>query len=196
MNGSDALAIQKRSLREDVLARLKALAPAERAAAGRALVAAVRGRLGAGPVALFASLPHEIHTAPLDAALRADGVLRALPSVEGGALVFRVLFGDDDVAALPRGALGIPTPPSSRPLVSLTACSAAVVPCVAVDAAGRRLGYGKGYYDRALSSGMPPFVVAVGLDVQRVPVVPVDDRDVPVPFSWTPSTGLLAHALR
>jgi 5-formyltetrahydrofolate cyclo-ligase len=65
----------------------------------------------------------------------------------------------------------------------------ALVPGVAFDAAGHRLGRGRGYYDRFLRAlggtmgtvpSVPPKLIGLCFDFQKVPEVPVDANDIPV----------------
>lgn len=59
---------------------------------------------------------------------------------------------------------------------------AAVVPLVAFDAAGNRLGYGGGNYDRLLPALRPDaLVVGVAFEEQRVEAVPCEPHDMPLP---------------
>ncbi len=53
-----------------------------------------------------------------------------------------------------------------------------VVPALAVDPIGHRIGYGKGFYDRLLARICPPaFAIAVAYDFEVVPEVPADTHD-------------------
>ncbi len=61
-----------------------------------------------------------------------------------------------------------------------------VVPAVAYDKAGNRLGRGKGFYDRLLSSAKAT-KIGVGYDFQLVESIPVEERDVPVDMVRSPS---------
>ena len=56
----------------------------------------------------------------------------------------------------------------------------ALVPGVAFDAAGRRLGRGRGYYDRFLAAHPHIYKIGVCFDFQKVPEVPADGQDVAV----------------
>ena len=88
--------------------------------------------------------------------------------------------------------MGIPTPPSYLPVVSLARCGWVLVPGLAFDDDGRRLGYGRGYYDRALSLVDPERCIGLLLDEQRVPRVPVEAYDVRLRWTCSPR-GLMSH---
>lgn len=80
-------------------------------------------------------------------------------------MTFREWRADD---VLVPGAFGIEEPPDDgRGAVSADALSVVVAPCVAVDRAGTRVGFGAGYYDRALAEpDRRPEVVVAAFDVQ------------------------------
>jgi 5-formyltetrahydrofolate cyclo-ligase len=109
--------------------------------------------------------------------LRAAGVTIALPCIEGADLTFREL-GDPD--ALEPGPKGTSQPATSQPLVRPQAL---IVPLLAFDLRGARLGYGKGYYDRALRTlraGGPIFAVGLAFEAQRVDILPWEEWDEPL----------------
>jgi 5-formyltetrahydrofolate cyclo-ligase len=88
------------------------------------------------------------------AAARAGGKAIALPRVEGDRLSFRRV--DDPAEALPRGSFGIPEPAADAPTLYPGELSAllpliVLVPGLAFDRSGGRLGQGAGYYDRFLA---------------------------------------------
>ncbi|MDN8576690.1 5-formyltetrahydrofolate cyclo-ligase [Corynebacterium sanguinis] len=83
-------------------------------------------------------------------------------------------------AALVPGALGIAEPAGARfNSRVLRSCSAIIVPALAVDRSGMRLGKGAGYYDRALA-GLEVPTIAVVYARELVDAVPHDPHDVPV----------------
>lgn len=96
-------------------------------------------------------------------------------SLAGGVLHWAA---HSDAAA--QGALGI-TEPSGPRFNShvLRSCDAIIVPALAVDATGMRLGKGAGYYDRALA-GLPVPTIAVVYARERVDTVPHGSHDIPV----------------
>ena len=83
------------------------------------------------------------------------------------------------------GAFGIPVPPGGTLLADVTA-TVVVTPAVAFDRVGRRLGRGRGYYDRAFRgvlAGAPHVGVAYGFQI--VDEVPSDGRDELVDYVVT-----------
>mgnify|MGYP000143363808 FL=1 len=68
------------------------------------------------------------------------------------------------------------------PIVSAEALDMAIVPLVAFDRAGERLGYGGGCYDRYLPTVSPACqIIGIAFDEQRVDHVPTDAHDLPLP---------------
>lgn len=168
----------KRELRAALGARRWALTPAQRrersAAAARHLVD-LPELAAAGTVALYAALPDEADPAPARRPLERRGCRIALPRVlRDGALALVAVEG-----ALEPGFRGV-LEPSGDPL-PLDQVRAVVVPGVAFDRDGARLGRGGGHYDRLLAA-LPPSVATVGFAFafQLVEHVPVLDHDRPV----------------
>jgi 5-formyltetrahydrofolate cyclo-ligase len=125
-------------------------------------------------VGLYRSLPSECGTASLASALQAAGKEICYPVIVPGQRKLAFRRGADAYAA---GALGIEEPTGSA--VPLAEIDLLVVPAIAVDAQGRRLGRGKGHYDATLAafSGVS---VAIVFEAQLVPEVPVGEHDRPV----------------
>ena len=168
---------QKRALRTEVRSRLPRPGSAEFVTASvraqeRLLERALRD--GHGVVALYRALPSECGTASIAAALQAGGREVCYPVVVPGerSLQFRRAAG-----VFVAGALGVEEPTGGP--IRLADISLLVVPAVAVDAAGHRLGRGKGHYDATLAAFQGSSVALV-FDSQLVPEVPVGDHDHPV----------------
>jgi 5-formyltetrahydrofolate cyclo-ligase len=133
---------------------------------------------------------NEIDLRPVDASLRERGVRVAYPKtdVDTGALSFHFV---EQPAAMCAGALGVCEPGESDPAVATDPLDVIVVPALAVDPRGHRIGYGAGYYDRALARLAPPAVaVAVAFDFQLLVELPNTPEDVPVAFVVTESRTL------
>jgi 5-formyltetrahydrofolate cyclo-ligase len=97
----------------------------------------------------------------------------------------------------PRNKWGIPEPPEGMPLTCAQPgeVDLIVVPGLAFDRKGNRLGQGKGYYDRFLLRMMapdvkPPLLVAVGLDCQLANHVPTESYDKQMDMLLLPSEGI------
>ena len=169
----DLLDQQKRALRELMRSRL----PAQGCAGQLAASAAAQDRLldselirAARVVALYRALPSECGTAALAAALQARGLEPCYPVIQPGARALAFRRG----GAFVPGALGIEEPTGAP--VPLSAIDLLVLPAIAVDERGGRLGRGKGHYDATLAI-CPALSVALVFEVQLVPQVPVGEHD-------------------
>jgi 5-formyltetrahydrofolate cyclo-ligase len=164
------------------------MAPDERALAGPALVTAVTALLPVGgPVAAYASIGTEPGTRGLLAALHGAGRVVLLP----------VLLPDGDLdwapydgrlLAGPRGLLQPAGPPLGPGAVA--DCPLVVVPALAVDRTGTRLGRGGGSYDRALAR-TDGLVVAALHRGEILDHLPAEPHDRPVHAAVAPDTGLV-----
>lgn len=128
---------------------------------------------------------HEVDLRPFDAALRARGVRVAYPSIDpdSGDMVFRFVSDPRDLAE--RG-YGFEEPSPEAPVVLGTELDIVIVPAIAVDPVGHRIGYGAGYYDRTLPKYAPPAVaIAVVYDYQLIAEVPTTEGDVAVAWVVT-----------
>lgn len=199
------LVLDKRALRVAMKRTLAGLSDEQRRRGGEAVAAHlapllddVAARRPGALVALFASLPHEIATGPVDEALRGRGLRRATPALVAGELQFRRVDDRVGLQDLPRDPFGIPTPPDDAAVVDLAAAALILTPGLAFDERGGRLGYGKGYYDRAIgrvrAQAVPgeaaPPAVALLLDEQIVPRVPTGDEDETLDGLCAPALGL------
>jgi 5-formyltetrahydrofolate cyclo-ligase len=96
-----------------------------------------------------------------------------------GSLEFAAL---GDPLALREGRMGILEPPCALPPQSLDPDDLVLVPGLAFDREGGRLGRGGGYYDRALAVGrgaeLRPLLIGVGFSYQLVERVPMGELDV------------------
>jgi 5-formyltetrahydrofolate cyclo-ligase len=183
----------KRALRAAMTARREALDGRARAEAAARLAAAI-GTMpevaSARIVAAYAPIRGEIDPGPAVAAAVARGAAVVYPRIGGAAgavgsaagprLSFHRIPG---VAALVPGALGVPEPPPGAPAVPLEAVDVFLVPGLAFDARGFRLGYGRGYYDEVvahLRAAGRGFFLGVGHDFQVVEDCPAGAGDQPL----------------
>jgi 5-formyltetrahydrofolate cyclo-ligase len=156
--------------------------PAEACAArSRALVSRLEAHpaiVSAKRVALFWPIEarHEVDLRPLDATLRARGVRIAYPAIDPDTNVMTLRFVDA-LGALEEKGYGFMEPAPDAP--DATELDAIVVPAIAIDSLGYRIGYGAGYYDRTLPRYAPPAVtLAVAYDWQLIAEVPFTEHDV------------------
>ena len=176
----------KREIRRRVLAIRDAVPPGRRAAMAQRIADRFLGLeevQAAGTVMLYWSFGSEVPTAYLIAHLHERGRTVALPRIEGTELV-PVRFAPGDPAE--------PTSFGAREPVAGTRLAPGeldlvAVPGVAFDRSGRRIGYGKGYYDRLLRATRAP-AVAVAFDLQVLAEdLPTGGGDVPVGLIVTES---------
>jgi 5-formyltetrahydrofolate cyclo-ligase len=179
----------KAGWRARLRAARRALGPDDLAAAAGALHEHLLDRLaGAGRVAAYVPVDQEPGSLRSLDALRGGGTEVLLPVVVPGGLDWVAYRG---AAELVTGALGTREPAGPRlGPAALTTAEAVLVPALAVDRAGTRLGRGGGYYDRALTAVAPGTVVAALLhDGELVAHLPRDPWDRPVTAAVTPGAG-------
>ncbi|CAN5923255.1 5-formyltetrahydrofolate cyclo-ligase [soil metagenome] len=129
-------------------------------------------------VALFWPIvsKHEVDLRALDASLRARGVRVAYPAIDAETNVMTFRFVDD-ASQMGEKGFGFSEPTPDAP--EATALDVVIVPAIAIDPTGHRIGYGAGYYDRTLPRFAPPAVsIAVAFDWQLVAEVPAMPDDV------------------
>jgi 5-formyltetrahydrofolate cyclo-ligase len=193
-----ALREAKQVLRTGVLAARDALPEAVRNAASRAIAARLLARpeyAAARTVLLTLPFRSEWNAAEIVAAALAAGKRVALPRVDVARRVL-VLHQIEDIARdIAPGYRGIPEPHAEAPLADPAAVAFVLVPGVAFDGIGRRLGYGGGFYDRLLPQ-LPRHAprVAAAFDLQLVDEVPAGAHDVRVDLIVTPTRTLHAPA--
>ncbi|WP_245863811.1 5-formyltetrahydrofolate cyclo-ligase [Caulobacter mirabilis] len=178
-------AAAKTALRRNARARRKQLA-AEHPEASAAAATRAPAMLAAlnldrpGVVAVYAAIGAELDPAPLGEALAAAGWTLALPaSVDPQApLAFRRWTPGEPLVV---DAVGIQAPPSSAAAVRP---DLVIVPLLAFDRAGGRLGQGGGHYDRTLAalrgSGPPPPFVGLAYAGQEAADLPREPHDQPL----------------
>jgi len=188
--GLDAiLDASKRAARAEVRARLAAGDAAGRAVASRAISRALDAwaarAVPTGVILAFWPVPDsEPDIRPWLVEVARTGRL-ALPRVDWVARTIAAVLVRDPAVDLVPGRAGVADPSPSCATVEVAALGAVLVPGVAFDASGNRLGRGGGFYDRFLGSlraagangGGAPSAVGVAFECQVLPRVPVGAHD-------------------
>jgi 5-formyltetrahydrofolate cyclo-ligase len=135
--------------------------------------------VGGGRVAIYAPIPGEVGTVDIASAVRRSGGTVFYPLIsKAGEMDFFPVESED---ALVSGVFGIPAPPPIGGQCGVRdGFSLVVVPGLAFDRSGYRLGRGGGYYDRFLSRPVADRVVGLAFSWQIVDEVPRDPWDIPV----------------
>ena len=175
----ERLAAAKRELRRAAAAARDTVRGREEAAtAACSHLIALPAYRSAAAVLWYVSMPSELATAPAIEASLGEGKRVAVPWCDGEELG---LWRLESMSELEPGTWGILEPPAARRedperRVAPDSIDLVVVPGLAFDARGRRLGHGKGYYDRLLERSA---AVRAGLcfGAQVFPEVPAGPRD-------------------
>ncbi|MGA5818449.1 5-formyltetrahydrofolate cyclo-ligase [Kitasatospora sp. NPDC094028] len=181
----------KNALRTRLLAERRALGERERAAAALALAGHAGELAGPGAtVAAYVSVGAEPGTRPLLDALRSRGARVLLPVLlPDNDLDWAEYDGPGSLAPAGRGLLE-PVGPRLGP-AAVTQASVVLLPGLAVDGRGLRLGRGGGSYDRVLArlerSGAHPVLAVLLYGHELLERVPAEPHDLPVDLAVTPS---------
>lgn len=142
-------------------------------------------------VLAYAALRFEPDPAGVVARAVLLGKVVALPrvDVDSGALRLHAYTPGD---ALSESALGVKEPLSDAPLVAEADVDLVLVPGLAFDGRGYRLGYGKGFYDRLLPSLTRATRLGLAFELSLIAEVPNAEHDVPVHAVVTERRVLLA----
>jgi 5-formyltetrahydrofolate cyclo-ligase len=141
------------------------------------VIARLKARLAqTDVVCAYYSLPDEVCTHQLIDHLVAEGKTVLLPKVvDDETMVWCPYHG---AQSLKEGAFHIMEPVGDT--IQPSPCDTILVPGVAFDALGHRLGRGRGYYDRFLAARPEMYKIGVCFDFQKVPEVPCDPFDIAV----------------
>ena len=174
---------RKAELRALLSARRQTVPPAAAADAAEAVALRLAQELALPAAALVAGywpLAGELDPRPAMQRLAAAGHGLALPRMDGPAapLAFHAWAWDEP---LRQGGFAVMQPDPERPRVTP---AVVLVPLLAFDGRGHRLGYGKGYYDRTLralrAAGGAPLAIGLAFALQEVPEVPTAAFDEPL----------------
>lgn len=176
----------KADLRRRLLDARRDRSPAEHLAAAESLAwhaAAEPSIARARRVAAYLSMPTEPGTGPLLDLLAGHGAAVVVPRTRPDGTLDWV--GLEDAGSVSTGPLGVPEPEGpGLGTGALDAVDLVLLPALAVDHAGRRLGRGAGYYDRALA-GVAALRCAIVFAAELLPAVPHEAHDEPVDLVLT-----------
>jgi 5-formyltetrahydrofolate cyclo-ligase len=186
---TDTLTAQKALLRKQIRGALQKISPAAR----NVMSAQVRDRLkeqaiwkNAGSVLFFAPLPDEPDVWPLWEDALAGKKIAALPrfdSASHGYVACRVQNLRSEIAT---GQFGIREPGANCVEISLNRLDLVLVPGVGFDLQGRRLGRGRGFYDRLLAD-VGGIKCGIAFAEQIAGEIPAGPQDIRMNFILTPT---------
>lgn len=170
--------MNKQDLRRAIRAQKRAMTEAqirEKSEALARIFLQTREYRAARSIYGYLSFNQEVRTLPiLQQALR-DGKRVAVPKCYGDEIRFIWL---EDLTAVKENAMGIPEPLADGPLAD-DAAALVLMPGVAFDPQGHRVGYGGGYYDRFLAREREHPKVALCYDFQMLPHLDTEEFDIP-----------------
>ena len=181
-------ALSKTSVRQQIRQALVALSPAERSSLSLKVGEILRNQPAwreANFILGFAPLSDEPDVMPLLEECWASNKRVALPRYDSGSSVYTAcaVSARNEIRL---GNFGVLEPGAGCPLVPLNQLDFILVPGVAFDLAGRRLGRGKGFYDRLLAE-VRGHKCGVAFDAQIVAHLPEEPHDIRVDSILTPT---------
>jgi 5-formyltetrahydrofolate cyclo-ligase len=180
---------RKQELRSEIRVALKTFSSEKRAAdsaKARAILLQQNFWKSARAILFFAPLPEELDVWPLVETALIEGKIVALPRFDAGTNRYVAHQIQDAACDVESGKFGIREPKHYCPSVPLNRLDFSLVPGVAFDLRGRRLGRGKGFYDQLLA-GISGKTCGVGFDEQIIAEIPVEPHDIHLNCILTPT---------
>ena len=171
--------MDKKALRREIRARKAAMTPEQIASCSQALTAmALASPLYREARAIYGYLSYnqEVRTEAILEQAMADGKKVAVPKVYGDEMKFIYL---EDLTQVEKGYSGIPEPIADHP-VAEDESALVLMPGLAFDPQGHRIGYGGGFYDKFLSREPNHPTVALCYEFQVVEKLETEKFDIPV----------------
>ena len=187
----------KKQLREEILSRRSAVSTANRVIRSADILQRLfelEATRAASWVHFYVSYGSEVETTGMIAHALKQGLRVSVPKMDADANRLVLSELKDPVRDLTPNARGIPEPkPETFRAVEIGEMDLIVVPGIAFDEKGNRLGQGGGHYDRLLSgvSGRIP-ILGLAFESQMAPAVPVEDHDIPV--DWIVTEKRVIHS--
>ena len=178
----------KAAVRQQIQQAIAAISSVERVSRSSELCKLLREQIvwrGATLIFGFSPLPNEPDITPLLNEALAANKRVALPRYDAGERSYSAR-GVSDLGQLTVGGFGVLEPGAGCPLIPLNQLDFILVPGVGFDLAGRRLGRGKGFYDRLLAE-VRGHKCGVAFDAQIVARVPEEPHDIRVDSIVTPT---------
>ena len=171
--------MDKKALRKQIREKKKAMTVQqieEKSRILKAMFCACDAYRNAKTVYGYMPYNQEVRTVPILAQALLDGKRVAVPKVYGDVMRFIYLT---DLTAVVNSDMGIPEPVSDEPVAD-DPTALVLMPGVAFDPQGHRIGYGGGFYDKFLSAEPKHPTVALCYDFQVFPSLETEEFDVPV----------------
>jgi 5-formyltetrahydrofolate cyclo-ligase len=180
----------KSELRQKIRAALEKMSPAVRMAESIELCGRLEPQLqSARTILFFAPLPDEPDVWPLLEKLLPTPKICALPAFDSTTQTYSARRVQNLTTDLSVGNFGIREPATGCPEVALGDLDLILVPGVAFDLGGHRLGRGKGFYDRLLANARG-VKCGVAFDQQVLQAVAAEEHDIRMNFILTPTRCL------
>lgn len=182
------IGVAKAALRRAARARRDSVGPVERAAKVDAITALIDAELLAplapgALVCLYDAIASEVPTRAIAARALARGLALAYPRIIRGELALALHRATPEELA--PGTLGILEPSPSAPAAAPADCALVLLPGLAFDRHGARLGWGRGHYDATFASAPDQVRAGVAYESQLVENIPTDEHDLHVHFIVT-----------
>ena len=171
--------MDKKALRRQIREKKRAMSEEQIASASLRLgVQFICTQQYADARTIYGYLPYnqEVRTVPILQRALDDGKRVAVPKVYGDQMRFIYITGFDQLA---NSEMGIPEPIADEPVAD-DQTALVLMPGLAFDAQGHRIGYGGGFYDKFLAAEPNHPTVALCYDFQILPQLETDVFDIPV----------------